>query len=191
VLGVGLCDLVGNTVIEPCAWDIEQQSRSVTFRTRHVFQRWGVDLERKVTLEGRTVRSETSVRNTGPERFPIVWFPRPFFPHLPGGTDDLIKLNLAVSLLENGGYELSLNGYIRRKGWPWAEGHYQALDIARSTELVVIQRHPFLGQISASRNYAPTYFPIWGNENTFSWEPMLERTIAPAQEAVWQIECDF
>jgi hypothetical protein len=103
VLGVGLCDLVGNTVIEPCAWDIEQQGRSVTFRMRHVFQRWGVDLERNVTLEGRTLRSERSIRNIGAERFAIVWFPHPFFPHLPAGTDDLIKLNLAVSLPENRG----------------------------------------------------------------------------------------
>lgn len=191
VLGVGVCDLTDNTVNEPCVWSIEETTRSLTFTTRHIFQGWVVDLERRITLEGRTVQSNTLVRNASVDRFRIVWFPHPFFPQEPAGADDLIKVNLALTLPENESFELSRSGYIRRKGWPWTDGHYHALNFAQNRELVVIQRHPSLGQVSASCNYAPTYFPIWGNANTFSWEPMIERTIASAQVADWQIHYNF
>jgi hypothetical protein len=191
VLGVGLCDLVDNTVLEPCHWNIDSKPGSIVFTTKHIFQDWTVVLERAVTLEGRTVRSNTVVRNAGSERFPIIWFPHPFFPQMPHGSDELIKVSPGVDLPGNEAYGLSSNGYIHRKNWPWTGDHYQALDVTRNGELAVIQRHPTLGLISASCNFTPTYFPIWGNRVTFSWEPMIERTIAPAQVAGWQIDYDF
>jgi hypothetical protein len=33
--------------------------------------------------------------------------------------------------------------------------------------------------------------PIWGNANTFSWEPYFERTLAMAQTAEWWVDYDF
>ncbi|MGA7207121.1 MAG: hypothetical protein WBX27_21115 [Specibacter sp.] len=191
VLGVGLCDLGDNTLREPCLWNINVKARSIVFTTRHVFQEWIVELERTITLEGRTVISRTVARNAGADRFPIVWFPHPFFPQLPDGSDELIKVNPAVGMPDNQAYGLSPNGFIHRKAWPWTGDYYQALNVAKSSELVIIQRHPTLGMVTAGCNYAPTYFPIWGNRNTFSWEPMIERTMAPTQEADWQIDYDF
>lgn len=191
VLGVGLCNLEDNTVREPCVWTIEATAQSIVFTTRQAFQGWTAELERTITLEGRSISSHTVVRNAGAERFPLVWFPHPFFPQLPQGFDELIKVSPAVDVPENGAYGLSQNGYIHRLGWPWTGDHYQALNLRRSSELVITQRHPVLGLMSASCNYAPTYFPIWGNTKTFSWEPMIERTVAPAQVAAWQIDYDF
>ncbi|ALE05732.1 hypothetical protein AL755_10055 [Arthrobacter sp. ERGS1:01] len=191
VLGVGVCDLVGNTVREPCRWTIDSTRRSIVFTTRQEFQGWAVELERTVTLAGRTVRSNTVLRNVGADRLPLIWFPHPFFPQLPQGSDELIKLNLAVELPENEAYGISPNGYLCRLGWPWTGDYYQALDVPRSGELVILQRHPVLGLVGASCNYAPTYFPIWGNRHTFSWEPMIERTVAPGQVADWRIDYDF
>ena len=37
------------------------------------------------------------------------------------------------------------------------------------------QNHPSLGLLSAKCSYCPTFFPIWGNGRTFSWEPYLVR----------------
>ena len=35
------------------------------------------------------------------------------------------------------------------------------------------QSHPSLGLLAAKCSYCPTFFPIWGNGRTFSWEPYL------------------
>ena len=37
------------------------------------------------------------------------------------------------------------------------------------------QTHPSLGLLAAKCSYCPTFFPIWGNGRTFSWEPYLVR----------------
>lgn len=189
VLGVGVCE--AGTVLEPCEWRVEERASSVRFTTRHVVHHWVIEVRRTVRLLGRTVRSRTTVRNLGTVRFPIVWFPHPFFPHPAYGEDDLLKLNIPVGVPRNEGYELARSGYLRRRNWPWTEPHYQALDLVHSREVVVLQRHPLLGQVSATTDYVPTYFPIWGNENTVSWEPMIERTIAPGQKVRWGLDYDF
>ncbi len=88
-------------------------------------------------------------------------------------------------------YELAENGFIRRKGWPWQDGRFQGLDHAAQNNLVVLQRHPLLGLVAATCSYVPSFFPIWGNPNTFSWEPYLERTIGAGQELEWWIDYDF
>jgi hypothetical protein len=150
-----------------------------------------VTLERTVSLLGRTVRSDTSVRCTGKRPVPIRWFPHPFFPQLPTGNDELIKLNVPVSVGESSAYTLAANGFICRQQWPWTGGNFQALDHAGLGNLILIQRHPQLGQITATCSYAPDFFPIWGNQFTFSWEPYLERTIFGGQQLAWRIDYDF
>jgi len=55
----------------------------------------------------------------------------------------------------------------------------------------VVQRHPLLGMVSATCSYVPAFFPIWGNERTFSWEPFIERTLYENQELEWWISYDF
>jgi len=191
ILGIGLCDLQKNIITEPCHWEIEAKDNQIRFSTRHSFHDWAVDLERTVTLIQRTVRSDTRVVNTGRRFLPISWFPHPFYPQLPEGIDELIKLSVPVTFPENNGYQRSENGFICRKGWPWGGGHYQPLEPQAIGSLVVQQRHPALGMVSATCSYTPTFFPIWGNQNTFSWEPFYERTLAPDQIASWRIDYDF
>ena len=191
ILGIGLCDLQKSVITEPCHWQIERTPDSMRFSTRHSFHEWALDLERTVTLIQRTVRSDTRVVNTGRRFLPISWFPHPFYPQMPVGQDELIKLNIPVSFPENNGYALGANGFICRKSWPWGGGHYQPLEQDGIGSLIILQRHPKLGQVSATCNYAPTFFPIWGNQNTFSWEPFYERTVAPGQGSSWRIDYDF
>lgn len=191
ILGIGLCDLEGKSILHPCSWQISEETNALTFTTEHVFDGWTVQVQRKVSLIERSVLSWTQVENRGRLPVPMRWFPHPFFPHLPQGQDELIKLSTPTTFPTNNAYEVAANGFIRRQNWPWSDGHYQALDHRASSNLVLIQRHPLLGQMTATCSYVPDFFPIWGNPQTFSWEPFLERTVAPGQSHDWQIDYDF
>jgi hypothetical protein len=157
--------------------------------TEQSFQNYALRMERTVTLMERTVRSEIRVINQGKGFLNLRWFPHPFFPH--PETDDLFRVNFPVSFPENPGYEIGPNGYIRRRGWPWENGQSARLDHVGDTRLVVMQRHPLLGLLTATCSFAPDFFLIWGNRRTFSWEPYLERTLLGAQEYAWSIDYDF
>ena len=65
------------------------------------------------------------------------------------------------------------------------------LDHDATAPLVLLQRHPTLGLVSATCSYVPDYFALWGNAHTFSWEPFLERLIAPGQSLQWWIDYSF
>jgi hypothetical protein len=189
IIGIGLCDLQANKVSEFCRWDIQQSATEMVFNTTHVLGDIEVKLERTIALRGRTVRSASYLRNTGKQHIQIRWYPHPFLPH--PKTDELIRLNIPVTMPENAGYKLADNGYITRKGWPWTEGHYQVLAHDAHTNLVVFQKHPTLGLIGATCSFIPSFFPIWGNQNTFSWEPFIERTVAAGHEYHWWIDYEF
>ena len=133
--------------------------------------------------------SATRLSNRGRRPLPVRWFPHPFFPH--PDTDELCRFGPSVRVPDNPAYALAENGFIRRLGWPWDAGHYQALDLEAGTGLVVLQRHPKVGLVAGTCSYWPTYLPIWGNPRTFSWEPFLECTVGPGQEKTWHIEYDF
>ncbi|MBA3947643.1 MAG: hypothetical protein H0X37_24195 [Herpetosiphonaceae bacterium] len=189
IIGVGVCDLQARQVNEFCHWEVQAEESQIVMRTTQTFHRFALELERTVSLQHRSVRSATRLQNTGKLPIPIHWFPHPFFPH--PQTDELCRFNIPVHMPANAGYELGENGFIMRKGWPWQAGPYQALDHAAQTNLVVLQKHPSLGLIAATCSYIPGYFPIWGNRQTFSWEPFLERTLGVAQETSWWIDYDF
>ncbi len=189
ILGIGLCDLKAKTIEAHCDWAVAQQGNSIAFRTEHSYQNFAVTLERTVTLSERTVRSATRVTNHGAVVYPLRWFPHPFYPHPDG--DELIKLNIPVAPIDNVGYELGENGFIRRKGWPWSQGYFLPLDHTPNANLVVLQKHPKLGLVGGVCSYAPAFFPIWGNARTFSWEPYLERAVGVGQTLDWWIDYEF
>lgn len=190
VLGVGTCDLTADTVVAPCAWNVEVASSSVRLRTQQHFEGFGVDLERTVSLAGRSVRSATRLENLGSLAVPIRWFPHPFFPQAQG-TDELCRFNVSVTMPDNPSYALAENGFIVRRNFPWSEGRFQPLDHAASAPLVVVQKHASLGLVAATCSYVPGFLPIWGNARTFSWEPYFERTLAPGQAVHWWVDYDF
>jgi len=188
IIGIGLCNLTERTVTEFCVWDVEQNADAVRMTTRHDWQGYTIELERTVSLHERTIRSDTRLVNGGAP-LPIRWFPHPFYPQT--ASDELLKLSIPVEVVENPGYEMTPSGFIARKGWPWDQGYYLALDHTTGSGLTIIQRHPLLGTVTATCSYDPTYFPIWGNPRTFSWEPFLERTIGGGLAAEWRIDYDF
>jgi hypothetical protein len=189
VVGIGLCDLVADTVVDFCAWEVTQTDAALTMRADQAFQRFGLTLERTVRLRARTVRSATRLVNTGQDFIPLRWFPHPFYPQ--PATDELCRFSAPVSLPDNPGYVVAPSGFIARRSFPDGLGFYQPLEMDARAPLAVLQKHPVVGLVAGLCSYVPTYVPIWGNANTFSWEPYLERTVAPGQTAEWWIDYDF
>ena len=189
IVGIGLCDLVADTVVEFCQWKVEETAGALTMRTAQSFQSFALNLERTVGLQGRTVRSTARLTNTGQSFIPLRWFPHPFYPQPPG--DELCRFNVPVSMPDNPGYVFAPSGFIARRNFPDGRGYFQPLEMDAHAPLVVIQKHPVIGLTTGTCSYVPTWMPIWGNANTFSWEPYLERTVAPGQTAEWWIDYDF
>lgn len=186
VIGVGRCNLEHNQVQEFCTWDVAATQTHIRFTTTQAAYGFALELERVVSLSHRTVRSSTRLKNVSEQRFiPVSWFPHPFFPQL--NTPELFRCNAPLRMSDNPGYAIAENGYILQK----TPGHFQPLDHAAQAPLVIIQKHPSLGLVTGTFSYIPTFFPIWGNANTFSWEPFFERTLAPGQETAWWIDYDF
>jgi len=188
-IGTGLCDLSENSVKEWCEWDVDVHGDEIIMTADQTYERFAVGTVRTVSLHGRTIRSHTKVTNSGKVHVPIFWFPHPFYPH--PKTDELIKLNVPVRFPENPGYEEAQSGFIRRRKRPWSDGYYQILEHSAERNLVLHQKHPTLGLVGATCSYVPSFFPIWGNSNTFSWEPFLERTLSPDQSTSWWIDYEF
>lgn len=189
IVGIGLCNLVEDTVVDFCQWEVEQTATALVMRTAQAFQSFGLSLERTVALNGRTVRSTTRLVNTGRNFIPVRWFPHPFYPQ--PATDELCRFNLPVSMPDNPGYALAPSGFVARRAFPDDRGHYQALDMDAHAPLTVLQKHPLLGLVAAECSYVPTFMPIWGNAKTFSWEPFLERLMAMGQTLEWWIDYEF
>jgi len=189
ILGIGLCDLDQNTVLEFSPWEQTLSATEASFRTVHEALGYRVEVLRKVSLLGRTLRSWTSVNNLGTPTVPIRWFPHPFYPQ-PTGTE-LCAFNLAVSFPSNPGYRMADNGFIHRVGAPVTPGPFQALQHAAHSPLAVWQRHDKLGLVGAQSDYVPAAFPIWGNARTFSWEPYLERGLFAGEKTAWTMDYLF
>lgn len=187
--GIGSCDQKERKVLEWCQWQVETQPAAIRMVTQQRLGDYALELERRVRIHERSMRSEIRLKNGSKTAINLRWYPHPFYPH--AQTDELIRFNIPVSFPENPGYELSANGFIRRKSWPWEGGYFQALDHSADRPLSLVQRHPTLGLVSATCSYVPAFFPIWGNARTFSWEPYLERTLYSGQELNWWIEYDF
>jgi hypothetical protein len=177
-------------VDEFAAWEIERSANSVIMRTSQSFRGWSAHLTREVVLINRTIVSRTRFANIGRDPIHFRWFAHPFFPN-PWG--ECCKFNLPISCAENVGYELRDNGWIYTKtDHPWdLVGHFQILPFDSSERLVIFQRHPKLGLLTATCSFTPSWLPIWGNKNTFSFEPYLEQNLAPGSETSWSMAYDF
>ena len=189
IIGIGLCDLQARVVRAFCDWTISRHGAGIRYETVQRYEDWSFRLTREVSLNGRTVRSHTTLDNPGKAPLPVRWFPHPFYPQ--PATDELLWVNAPLRWADGQGYTRLANDFIARTGWPWDTGHYLPLDHDATAPLVVLQRHPTLGMVSAACSYVPDFFPIWGNQTAFSWEPFLERTIASQQSLSWWIDYSF
>jgi len=189
VIGIGMCDLTANQVVEFASWEVETSPSRLVLRTVGALEGHGYRLARTVAVRERTVHAGVRLANTGQSMIPLRWYPHPFFPQ--PATDELCLLNVPLALRAHPAYELADSGFIRRRAWPWTEGQFLALDHEARSSLVVLQRHPLVGMVAATCSYVPAFFPIWGNPRTFSFEPYLERSVYPRQELAWHIDYHF
>jgi hypothetical protein len=189
VIGVGICDQNERRVLEFSEWSVQETGDEVAFRTRQRYENHDLSLVRTVSLHGRTVRSHTHLEVLGDATAPVRWFPHPFYPQPDG--DDLFWSNVPLRWRADRSYRLGANGFIAREGWPWRDGRYLALDHDAAAPLVIVQRHPVLGLVTGACSFVPDYFAIWGNGTTFSWEPFLERSVAPGQALTWWVDYTF
>ena len=188
------------SLLEPCQWEVEpftlpgEPPEAVTglhFRTSQKHGGWALELLRTVTLINRTVRVNTILTNTGDQRIPLVWHPHPFYPW-PSGTM-LFSTNLELDVQQGEGFSIdAITGTLRReKANPSMVflSHKPAND---APLIVSNQRHPVVESgVSAQLSYIPTFFPVWGNEATVSWEPYYERTLQMGIPEQWAIDYHF
>jgi hypothetical protein len=188
-IGIGLVDPAANAIVERCAWQTERDETTLRLRAVQAADQWRFTIERRVSLRGRTLRSETVIENAG-RHLPFQWYPHPFFPHHPSG--ECCRFNVPIVLPENPGYELAENGFLRMKNFPWkGVDHFQIVGQPGDRPIQVVQRHPVTGLVVAACDYPASRLPVWGNENTFSFEPYYERVVQPKEQARWSITYDF
>ena len=197
VIGIGevALDFEGqHRVKHLCPWEVDASPQKVVFRTAHDFEQWQLELERTVLLSGRTVTSRTTIRNRGSE-LPFTWYPHPFFPNVgEPGSDPLCQTSPTSRFVDNRGPEQvgftqDPSGCVRRSKENPGMGYLQLDDT--TAPLSVIQAHTRVGLVIGTCSYSPQYLPIWGNENAFSWEPFIERWLAPGENYSWSIDYTF
>ena len=146
-IGIGVIDTARNEVVERCVWEIEKELRRLCFRTVQNSGEWSLELERVVTLEGRTLVSRTRLANTGKRHLPFQWYPHPFYPHYE--TGECCKFESAVVIPDNPGYEIARSGFVRMKGFPWVgRNHFQLVEHP-AAPMRALQKHPRRGAVSA------------------------------------------
>ncbi|MDF1514833.1 MAG: hypothetical protein P1S60_13570 [Anaerolineae bacterium] len=179
-------------VAEFVQWQVSHEEHRNTMEAHHSAGKRAYRMVRNVTLKAREVISHSLLSNTGDVDLPLRWFPHPFFP-LPA-DNVLCDFSIPFILPESPGYGMHENGFITRKPeFDWARGGcYQALEFTPSTiGLTVVQKHDLVGEVTATTDYNPSFLPIWGNQNTFSFEPYMERTVAPGESTIWEISYQF
>ncbi len=178
------------TVIEYLPWQVEQTGEAIRMTTGQTFHDWAYSLSRLVVLRGRTLVSTTAIASQGSAPLPVRWFAHPFFPLTPDNV--LCKFSEPLDLPENPAYFFDARGYICRKpDFDWNVGYFQPFTPAGKGPMTILEKHPLLGEVIATTDFAPGFLPIWGNARTFSFEPYFIRTLEPGQSAEWSITYTF
>jgi len=174
-----------------CAWEVTKTANMIRMVTMQSRGKCRVQLSREVSLHHRTIQSATRLTNMMGQEFSFRWFAHPFFPLM--DTGECCKFSIPVTVSENPGYVLREDGFIVRKldhAWDQA-GHFLLQEFEPGEKLSVLLRHPKLGLVSAACDIPPAYMGIWGNFNTFGFEPFIERTLSRGRTTRWSMSYDF
>jgi len=194
ILGVGdvAPDIASEILVtQPCAWAITRGPGHIEFSTTQSGNGYACRLTRRITLEGRTLISATSLANTGARALPLHWFAHPFF----ALTDQQITCELPASwgMTENNGFALDAAHRLtlKRRFRNIDDGHFELLRIGKNTPLRAAVSHPKLTGIVFSTDFTPDMCPAWGNCNTWSIEPYITTELAPGTTRAWNLRYEF
>jgi hypothetical protein len=177
-------------VKEPCSWEIEEEPDSIKMTSKCVFNQWNFVITKVITLNYRTVFSQTKIINNCKENIPILWFAHPFFP-IPENRV-ACKFSPQIKLAENEGYFINNEGAIElRNEYNWKKGLYQKIAYNSEKKLLVVQNHPLVGKISVTGDFIPESIAIWANDITFSFEPFYKVNLAHGEKRTWSISYCF
>lgn len=186
VLGIGICD---NGIVEPVNWKIILKKDNALFSTIHRIGSETIELKRSISLFNRSLNIETIIENKTSEHITITWYPHPFFPQ--PRKVELCRIFSNVDWLDNPFYEFVNNGYICRKANQPVNRAFFALDHKANSPVALAMRHDTCGQVLFESDYVPGFFPIWGNQRTFSMEPYFQTRIARTRKTVWNVSLHF
>ena len=189
ILGIGHCDLKDDKVLEFAPWTVREDETSISMEVEHSHGSYHCSLYRRLILQGRSLKSEIRIENHGDIVLPVVWFPHPFFPQ--PDSDQLFKISGDLEFEQGKGYEIDSSGFISRLNWEEGKDYYLPVLHTLGEKSLIVQRHKDLNFVAAEIGYTPGYFPIWGNNRTFSWEPFYERNLEPFNNATWRISYHF
>ena len=176
------------TVSRFAEWSVEAEPTEVVMRASQTFRDYGAHILRRVRLKGREVQSFTEVTNVGERSLPLRWFAHPFFPP----TETLCRFSLECAVSSNPAFELDAENFVRRRPeYPWEKWFYQPLQLSYGHPVRIEQRHPKIGTVDVSCDFPLAWMPIWGNANTFSFEPYLHTSVEPGASASWAIRYGF
>jgi hypothetical protein len=177
------------TVIERVAWELDATRRTLRASTSAEFRGFEYELVRSLELSGRTLRSTTTLGSRGDATLPVRWFAHPFFPWAEARC-----CRFSLEHAEPAGAALTEDAagfVVRRPGVDWRQGHYVEPRIALGGELEVEQCHPKLGALHVRCRFPLGGLALWGNLNTFSFEPFFQTLLAPGDDASWSIDYAF
>jgi hypothetical protein len=180
------------TVTRFADWVVVPGLEQVRMSTLQEFGKNTFELKRNVTLENRTLTSETRILNHGESDLPIRWFAHPFFPPM----DILCRFSAEASMPANPAFSFDQDGFVRRNPeYPWQNGFYQPLDMdfdpTQKQPLRVYQWHPVVGLIEIECDFTLAKLPLWGNAHTFSFEPFHDTVLPSGAGAAWSIKYQF
>jgi hypothetical protein len=133
---------------------------------------------------------------------PTARHPHPFYPW--PRCEAVLKTNLDLTV-QDGPFAVDDVGWLRQQSsegesWPGDSSGMAFLAHKGGAPLMLIQNHPLVGMVAAQCSFTPAFFPVWGNQRTFSWEPYFERTVAAEGEMMsvhrdlretWWIDYEF
>jgi hypothetical protein len=177
-------------IAEACAWEIDTTPASVVMRTRQALDGHALRLERSLHLSERTLVSTTILANTGSRALMFRWFAHPFFPRM--ATDESCILGFPYVLPECGGFFVDKVGAIGlRDSYDWKTGCFQLLEGIEDEQFCIRQRHPKCDTVHVDGNFPLHRVALWANEQTFSIEPFLQRTLQPGEDYAWTFSYRF
>jgi hypothetical protein len=171
-------------------WDCRPvNAQTMEFLCQQKWKNREWEIRRTLRLEGRRLISTTEVKQIQGNSMTVRWFSHPFFP-LHSEWASIFSLEMQVP--ENPGFFLDGEGRLcRRPDYDWKKGCFQPCALPFGSSWSARQAHPLLGEVKVVGDFPLAYLPVWGNANTFSFEPYLHQTLVPNSSVQWSLSMEF